>query len=362
MELKIYNVQKLIILFYIVIPLIFFTVPLFFVYETGEFKVHFYSTFLATLDGVLTILIGHLLLGILIYYLFKATNFEIKIYRKNILNDIASIICFVLLMFSHGIVTMLAGSLLFIIFANSRIYNLTYFFLLMLGFLNLLIHGERVLFVFALLAWSLRYISKISIGKLIILGIVGLFGLVYILQPLKYGEMPFSNFTNPLEGLSYLLQHVFPIYYTAFLSNTIDFSTTSLLVEFVPFGKSLSGELGIVERLAIEGLPANIISEGGRLGSNSAMYFSYIGATILFLMFFVVKSNMCILRSQMLINSYLIYFIIQGPYFIRRSFASFTIDLIIITFWVILISFILMIVKNKKRKLRKNEYIYKCYK
>lgn len=349
MELKIYNVQKLIIIFYIVIPLIFFSVPLFFLYETGEFKVHFYSTIVATLNGALTILIGHLILGILIYRLFKVTNFEIKIYRKNILYDTASIICFILLMFSHGIVAMLAGSLLFIIFANFRIYNLTYLFLLMLGFLNLLIHGERVLFVFVLLAWSLRYISKISIGKLILLGIVGLFGLVYILQPLKYGEMPFSNFTNPLGVLGYLLHHVSPIYYTALLSNTIDFSTTSLLVEFVPFGKSLSGELGIVERLAIEGLPNYIIAEGGRLGSNSAMYFSYTGATILFLMFFIVKSNMWILKSQMLINSYLIYFVIQGPYFIRRSFASFTIDLIIITFWVILISFALNGIKKSKK-------------
>lgn len=349
MELKTYNVQKLIIIFYIAIPSIFFSIPLFFVYETGEFKVHFYSTFVATFDSVLTILIGHLILGIFIYYLLKASNFEIKIYRKNILNDIASIICLILLMFSHGIIAMLMGSLLFIILANAKIYNLTYFFLLCLGFLNLLIHGERVLLVFVLLAWSLNYISKLSIKTLLVLAVIGIFGLVYILQPLKYGEMPFSNFSNPIEGLSYLLQHVFPIYYTAFLSNTIDFSITSLLVEFIPFGKSLSGELGIVEKLAMEGLPDYIIAEGGRLGSNSAMYFSYIGVIILFLMFSLIKSNMWILKSQMLVNSYLIYFVIQGPYFIRRSFASFTIDLIIITFWVILISFIIMVLKNQKK-------------
>jgi len=349
MELKKYNVQKLIIVFYIIIPLVFYSVPLFFICETGEFKVFFYSTFVATLDDALVILIGHLVLGVLIYYLMRATSFEIKVYRKNILNDIVSIILFILLMFGNGIIAMLAGSLLFIIFGNSRIHNVTYFSLLMLGFLDLLIHAERVLFVFALLAWGLRNISKISISKLIFLGFMSFLGLVYILQPLKYGETPFSNFSNPMEGLDYSLQHVFPIYYTAFLSNTIDFSTTSLLVEFIPFGKSLSGEPGIVERLAMEGLPDYIIAEDGRLGSNSAMYFSYIGVIILSLMLFIIKLCMWILKSQMLINSFLVYFVIQGPYFIRRSFASFTIDLIIITFWVIVISFMLFLLKKSKK-------------
>jgi len=121
-----------------------------------------------------------------------------------------------------------------------------------------------------------------------------------------------------------------------------------LISEFIPFAKSLSGELGIVEKLAIEGLPDKIINEGGRLGSNSSMYFSVSGVFILSIMFFIIKSNLIILKSQILTNSLLMYFIIQGPYFIRRSFASFTIDIILIIFWVLFISGIILIVKNKR--------------
>lgn len=343
------DVKKLLIMFYIIIPMIFFSIPLWFIYEIGEFSVHFYGTYRADLKDVLDILIGHFCLGMTLLWLLSATNYKLYIRHRSFVYDSLAIFVFLGIMVTHGIIAMLLSALFFVIIGNVRISNLTFFVLLILAFLNLIIFAERVLFAFVMLAWSLNFISKKSIGELFLFGIIGVFGLIYILQPLKYGELPFSNFGDPFEAFGYLLQHVFPIYYTAYLSNSIDFSLTSLIAEFIPFAKSLTGEMGIVERLAIEGLPDEIIYEGGRLGSNSAMYFSGLGLIALFIMFVFIKANIWILKSRILMNSVLIYFVIQGPYFVRRSFASFTIDIIVIVLWVFLVSFIIMVLKDEKR-------------
>ena len=342
------NVKQLLIFFYIILPLIFFSIPLFFIYEVGYFTVHFYSTYVADSREVFTVLIGHLTLGMSILYILKNTNYNIQVKYQSKFFDILLILTLLLMIISNGIISMLVSTLFIIIIGNIKISNLTFFIMLLMAFANLLLFGERYVVIFILIIWSIKLIASRNIGELLLLSLLVIFILIFILQPLKYNEIPFSNFTNPIEGLAYLLQHVFPIYYTAFLANTIDFTTTSLISEFIPFAKSLSGELGIVEKLAIEGLPDKIINEGGRLGSNSSMYFSVSGVFILSIMFFIIKSNLIILKSQILTNSLLMYFIIQGPYFIRRSFASFTIDIILIIFWVLFISGIILIVKNKR--------------
>ena len=59
-----------------------------------------------------------------------------------------------------------------------------------------------------------------------------------------------------------------------------------------------------------------------------------------------------LIKSTILTNSVVLYLIIQGPYFIRRSLASFTIDIIII---ISLVSIVLMI-KQTTLSLRKYKY------
>jgi len=349
MELEKYSVKNLLIIFYIVIPVLFYIVPLYFLLSFGEFKVHFYSTLTANFETVVGVLFGHIILGLTIYYALKSSNYYLRLNRKNIVLDFTTLILFTCAIFSSGIISMIVWSLFFISLANTKLYHITYFLMFLLGTANLIINGERVLLVMVLIAWLFPYLTKMSIRQLFIFSFVGLLILVYILQPLKYGLLPFSNFENPIQASSYLIQHLFPIYLTSFLSYSIDFSASSLFFEFIPFGKSISGEIGIVERLAMEGLPQDMISEGARLGSNSAMYFSIIGIPILMVMFLIIKSNMWILKSRMLINSYLMYFVLQGPYFIRRSFASYTIDIIIITVLVIIISFIILVLKNQRK-------------
>lgn len=342
-----YNVRTLIVFFYIIIPLLFYAVPLFFLYKGGNFTVHFYSTLHIDYHAAFSVLLGHISLGFLVFFVLNSTGYNIFFCRRNILYDFTTVIVLMLVVFFGGFVSMLLWGAFYVLISNVRLSKITYFFLIIIGVFNLLYYGERGVLIFIILAFFISYISRMNYSRLFVIGFLGMFFLVYILQPLKYGNIPLSGFSDSNDGFKYLLQHLFPIYYTAYLSNELYFSVSSLFAEFIPFAKSLLNDVGVVERLAIEGLPSDIINSGGRLGSNSAMYFSIVGVGVLIVMFIIIAFNIHILKSQILVNSYLTYFVIQGPYFIRRSFASFTIDLIVITFWVFLISFVLSLIKSR---------------
>lgn len=340
------DTKNLFLYFYIVAPALFYFFPLLVSYQTGEITLHFYTTHTFDFLNFLKIFAGHIILGLFIYFIFKC-NFIIYFDKRSIVIDIIIVGLFIYLMFLQfsGIINMLVWVLFYILVARYRSYLLSYAILLTIALAQMVINEDRFAVVLILFLWGLPYIAKLSFIKLFFLSLIGVFILIFGLQPMRYGELPFSNINN----ISYIYSHLSPIYMTAGLASSIDFSITSLFFEFIPFAKSLSGDVGAVEKLAVEGLTQDLIYSGTRLGSNSAMYFSIIGIPILILMFLIIKSNMWILKSRMLINSYLMYFVLQGPYFIRRSFASYTIDIIVITILVIVISFIVFILTNQRK-------------
>jgi hypothetical protein len=348
------NVRKLIILFYFVIPFIFYGIPIIIYLTNMGMSVHFYSTYNLNFEEIIEVFLGHILLGLSIIYLNK--NELVKYnnpFKLNINLNILTIFIFTLYIASHlfsSIVSMLTMALFIILIGNIRLYNTTYMILLLISFVELIVFQERYLTIFILILISINFLSKRKWYQLILLMLVAVLFLIFVLQPLRYGEVPFSNFTTISSGLLYLYQHLNPIYYTAYLANSLDYSISSLFFEFIPFGKSLSGEIGIVEQLAYIGLPEYLINNGARLGSNSSMYFSIYGIFLITIMLFINFGFSKIIKSNILTNSILIYLILQGPYFIRRSFASFTIDIIII----ICMTLIILMIKQTFKKV-KNE-------
>ena len=335
------NIKKLLILFYIIIPFIFYSIPLMFFLVGNEVSIHFYRTYYPDVKETLEIIVGHIILGISVYVLTKKNIiYKQKKFNENIFYNILTILIFVLFIFGKnvsGIISMLSMGIFVILVSNVKIYKITYIILLALSFVELIVYKERYLTVFVVLLMGLSFLSKRTLLQLILFSFIGIFVLVFILQPLRYGNIPFSNLSDIKLVLFDVYKHLNSIYYTAYLANSIDFNFTSLLVEFIPFGKSLSGELGIVERLAQVGLPQYLVAEGARLGSNSAMYFSLKGIVLLILMLGIIYGSQKVIKSTLLTNSIIMYLIIQGPYFIRRSFASFTIDIIIIICLVLIV-------------------------
>lgn len=335
------NVKNLLLLFYIIIPIVFYSIPLILFLINGNAPIHFYKTYYPNLKEILEVLIGHFILGVIIFVCINKNI--IYTYKKtfdSIIYNLLAIIALLLFIFSKeisNIISIFSIGVIIILVANVRIYKITYFILLLLSFIELIIYKERYLTIFILMFMSLSFLSKRSLLELFLLSLIGIFFLVFILQDLRYGKMPFNTHLTFNLFLLDIYEHINPIYYTAYLANSIDFSFKSLVVEFIPFGKSLSGEMGIVEKLAQVGLPPYLIEEGTRLGSNSAMYFSLKGIFLLLVMCGIIFGTQKIIKSSLLINSIVIYFVVQGPYFIRRSFASFTIDIITIISIVILI-------------------------
>jgi hypothetical protein len=335
------NLKKILIFFYIIIPLFFYSIPVLIAYMTGELKTHFYTTEIFYINDAIKVLFGHLGLGLATLWVLKSTKYTIYLNHSSYALKGLVIFVFTISIFSSGILAMLFMALFVILIGNFKFSNTTYLILLLLAISNLFLFQERIYVVLVMLSWYIGFLSRQKIAHLFLYGVIGILMLVYVLHPLKYGELPFSNFQN----FSYIFQHLQPIYHSAFISSTLNFPLIDLLVEFIPFGKSLSGGVGVVEIVALEALPFEIIEEGGRIGSNSSMYFSGTGVIIVLVMLFIIKMSL-MSRLNVFTNSILIYFVIFGPYFIRRTFASFTIDIIVVTLCLILFSFIIFILKR----------------
>jgi hypothetical protein len=342
---KTLNIYNLIFLFYIIIPGLFYGIIVVFSYYLDFISFHFYKTYHIAFNQALIIWISYLLFGFFIFKSIKSTRYIVSQKKSNILINIFILFLYLLSLIIHiNIINMFLSALLIIIFSNYRIYNITFIILLFFSITQMTFNEDRYAVIFILLIWLLPFLSRRGLLTLVFATFFSLFFLIFILQPLRYGVLPFSNGID----FAYIYKHLSPIYLTAIVSNNLDFTFQSLIVEVIPFGKSMFGEIGIIDRIAEEVLPLNILNQGTRLGSNTTMYFSLLGIPILIIMILNIKLSLYIIKTKIFYNSILFYLILQGPYFIRRSFASFTIDIIIIIFMVLMILMIKQTFKKAK--------------
>ena len=81
--------------------------------------------------------------------------------------------------------------------------------------------------------------------------------MVYILQPIKAGNLPFSD---SIYTLIYTVRHMFPIYIAGYLSYVSDFQFIQLLSESLPLFKSIYGSSSSIELIAEKGLPIEMLN------------------------------------------------------------------------------------------------------
>ncbi|WP_027390044.1 hypothetical protein [Chrysiogenes arsenatis] len=344
------DVKKILIFMYIIVPTIFYLIPLIVYFVFGEFCVFFSSKYCTNFNELISLLIGHFLLGTLVVLTLKKSKYDLKFKKESLHLNFLALIILVGVSISSGIVQALLFSLFFVVMANISISKMFALLLLIVSFLVLILFEQRTLLVLVSIIVFIKFIASRTYFQLFLLVLFAIFMLVYVLQPLRYGQIPFSEYQNVTMALGYLYQHLSPVYYTAYLANSIDFSTVKLLVEFIPLGKSIFGEPGAAEFISQQGLAGSFLDEGLRLGSNSSMYFSIIGIPILLFIVSIIKFEIEFLKSKILTNSILLYLVVQGSFFIRRSFASYMIDILLITFWVVIISIIIQTIKKRKQR------------
>ena len=332
-KVEAFSTANIIKLFYLVVPAIFYSLPFLFYSSDGELVTHYqYTLYSQYTVGIIT-LTGHLLLGIGVILCLSSTTYIItRLPAKSTHYFLTVFSTLGVATLPNGALIKLSFAIMVILLANFRFNSSLYVALIFIALCNLIINSERYLVAMITISWLVPYLSKLRISRLIIYGGLAALVLIYILQPLRYSQLPFSAFSSFTEAKQYFLQHLQPIYYASYLIFELDHTTKELLIEFIPFAKSITGHGGIVEKLAQAGISNELFSAGARVGSNSSLYFSLFGAVLLALMLAILGTALKVFNDRLFVNSVCLYFILYGPYFIRRTFASYMVDLVAIIF------------------------------
>jgi hypothetical protein len=221
----------------------------------------------------------------------------------------------------------------------------TFLILFLIAIIQLVYGEDRYPLIQVALLTFIPYISRLSSIKLFIYALLVVFGLVFVLQPLRSGNIPFVGSSVFIE-LGYFFQHLQPIYIGAYLLMEQGFTFFQLLAESVPFLKSLFGFESVIDTIGKVGLTKDVYDAGTRHGSNSSLYFSLYGFIIIFTGLFLLAASARFLKWRVLTNTIVLYFIVQGPYFVRRSFGTVLIDF----FGVIICAFCVVFIMQLFRK------------
>ncbi|EHY8704823.1 hypothetical protein WKN18_003562 [Vibrio cholerae] len=330
-----YDLKNLVIVMYLIIPTLFYGIPYLYSIPKGGVLFNFYGTQFIHTENLLEILLGHLLVGLLVCFVLLKNNFKLDILsRKSRGVDLLMILVFIINHFiPSGIVSMVCYPLFLFMFIRRTHYTSTLIFILAISMSLVFLDGVRYALVQSILLISLPLISRLSITKLLISSFAVVLFLVFVLQPLRSGSIPFAGES---VDLSYLIQHLQPIYLGANTTLSLEASALRMLSESIPFLKSILGYESIIDSVSKLGLSKEAYDNGTRYGSNSSMYFNTIGYLILiaFFMFFRFISEF--FKSKLLQSAMLVYFITYGIYFIRRSIGSYFVDLFMmfVVFWV----------------------------
>lgn len=350
-----FNVKNLFVQFYIVLPFLFYLPPYLLSLESGGVSLHFYKTFYIEESYFFRMLVGHVILGLGTYKLLSLFKFELVfLNKKSILSDIVVVLLFIAsFTINIGYIQMLVLPLLYILYSRRRPYNFTFLILFFVAFVQLVLGEDRFPVIQVALLAFIPYISRISSVKLFMYGMLVVFGLVFVLQPLRSGHLPLVG-TSVFTDLAYFYQHLQPIYIGGYLLMEQDFSLLHLIAESVPFLKSLFGFESVIDTIGKIGLTSNVYDSGTRHGSNSSLFFSFYGAIILFTGVSLLAISAKFVKWRVFSNSIVLYFIVQGPYFVRRSFGTFLIDFVSVF---ICACVVVLLIQLFRKKTENNETI-----
>lgn len=342
------NIKRIVFILYCIIPFVFYGIPFLISIPNGYIRMHFFNSHNIPTIFFFTTLVGHCILGFLIYKSLSVTNYIVQSKVSSNLTNFSIILLYSIYLFIPlGYFGMITNVIFLMLIGSYRPKNLIFFILAVIAFLKLVYGYDRYHFVVIILLWILPLLSRMSTVRMIWLFIGSVFLMVYILQPIKAGNLPFSD---SIYTLIYTVRHMFPIYIAGYLSYVSDFQFIQLLSESLPLFKSIYGSSSSIELIAEKGLPIEMLNSGSRLGSNSALYFSNMyGLIVLSLILLALKLVLKIFRDVYIYNTLLLLVIGEGPMFIRHSFGQAFINLIIGFFIAIIFSLLITIRRGYKK-------------
>lgn len=330
------NVSVYLLFLYMIFPAVFYSVPLLYMNE-GVFVAHFYGDTYASFNEIALVLVGHVSLGGALYYLLKVNEAVFIIRRSSMIVDILIVLMAAGVLLFSGVIKAVSTLMFIVLISNFRPHWPIWGGLFIMAFLNLIIKGERYFVVFIILLLALPWLSRMKLHMLVVSVLFGSMVLIFVFQPLKTGSISLNSYDTISDAGEQVFRHLNPVYVGSYRALTIEVSNLSYLSESLPFAKGLLGEEGFVTKIANYALPEDKIREGVRLGSNSSIYFNKTGIVFLLTMFLILAIYIQF-KNRIFINSIALYMVLYAPYFIRRSFGSYFIDVTIIFILCLLIS------------------------
>lgn len=331
--------RNTLLFFYAVVPTFFYLTPAVVAYGRSYVTLHFFNTFRIDSSVFLVILLGHLYFGCLVVWSLNPGRFNIyKKMRASFVHDLLAIIFLSVHFFvGLGYLSVFSFPAFLLVLASRNIGTFAYIGMTFVCGFQLLYANDRFPIVMLFIIISAKYFPHASWVKLFFGTLFGLFILIFILQPIRSGYLPFTG-TFGLQGLGYFFVHLNPIYIGSYVSLNFDFSFSRMLSEMVPFLKSLFGFQSVIEDISREALPGEIVNAGTRLGSNSAMYFNLSGFLLVTISFVSLRLLFSFIKLRLLYGGVIYYLILNAPYFVRRSIGSYLIDLYILIVLAIIVS------------------------
>jgi len=323
-----YDARKTVIFLYLIVPIFYYGIPLLYSLEGGGITMHFFETFYINSASFAKSLFTHFVVGVSLVKLLAFSDFKVRFTKtKSIYYQffLASFFAFYLLS-PVGYVGVIVMPL-FVIFASTfRPNSFGFLLLLLIAGFNLIENYNRYPFLMVIMIWLLPMILELNYKRLFLCSVIAVFFLIFVLQPIRAGVIPFVS-GSELSQLTYFFQHLNPIYIGAFVHLEYDFTFEQLLAESIPLMKGVLGLQSVVEVIDQNFMPA---SAPARLGSNTNMYYGVLGFSVLMFMLFYIGCIIRFVKSKVISNAFIMLFIIQGPFFIRRSVGSLIVDMIVL--------------------------------
>lgn len=326
----IYDLEAFFKFFYFYFPLVFYLLPTLYTFFFGDVNMYFFGAYNISFSDFIKISIGYFIIGIFVLNLIKVVGFRLELKPCNtlVLNFFILFLFLLYLFWPSGYLKLVLNAGFILSLSRYRPGHLLFLLMLIASLIKLVFFYDRFPVIIVLIFWVLPFLSNLSIKKLFFLSLLGMFFLVYILQPLRSGHFPFS--TGLFDSSFYFVKHMFPMYIAAYVSLDYKFSILQLLSEMTPMLRGVLGYTSAIDLVAQEVLTSVEYQSGTRLGSNSSMYFNLYGFSILFFAYIWVKYSLRFFTGTWYRNAFLILLIFQAPYFVRRSIGSLFMDYLIL--------------------------------
>ena len=315
---------------YLLIPAVFYALPVLMFENNGAVRLHFFQTFDVPANDLLKIGMGHVAVGSLLFYSVRNIHLiQGRLYRSNAAISLTIIVLFFAQLYTplSYLRALMAAAFIYFV-GNYSLTRYTMIPMVIIALLKLFYDYDRYPLIVVVLLYSLPLFARKKLLSQILFIILGLVSMIFVLQPLRAGLMPFSG---GFGSLIYLFHHLNPIYIAAFLCMNEDFGLSQLLGETVPLGKTIFGLTTVIDIIGIKYLPKNIFELGIRHGSNVSMYFgSWIGIVILSFVMFILNRMLILIKDRSVLNAIMVLLILNAPYFIRRTLGALFIDICIL--------------------------------